>query len=199
MKLLLIHPRTLSKFSGFGDTAAWGMPPLALGYVAALTPSEWDVRIVDEYCDVIDFEEDCDFVGIATYSVNATRAYEIAGRFRERGIPVVFGGIHASMMPDEASQDADRIVIGEAEGIWKDVIRDRELGCLKKIYKGPRLSLENLPVPRRDLISDKYEMDIIQTTRGCPFGRRGCWFTWMQPATLSWPMADTCRHRPMPS
>ncbi|MFC1497844.1 B12-binding domain-containing radical SAM protein [Verrucomicrobiota bacterium] len=173
-KLLLIHPCSQSQFSGFGDTAAWGMPPLALGYVAALTPPSWKIKIVDEYTDKLDLNEKVDLVGISTYSVNANRAYELASKFRKRGVAVVLGGIHASMVPQEASEYADAIVVGEAESIWPKVISDFEKGNLQKTYHGERLSLENLPVPRRDLISDKYEMDVIQTTRGCPFGCEFC-------------------------
>ena len=174
-KLLLIHPGTRSPFAGFGDTAAWGMPPLALAQVAALTPDTWAARVVDEYVEKIDpQEEDADLVGISTYSVNATRAYELAEAFRGKGVPVVMGGIHVSMVPEEALNYADAVVVGEAESVWRTVLSDLENGSLKRVYHGERLPLNGLPVPRRDLLSDSYEMDIIQTTRGCPHACEFC-------------------------
>lgn len=173
-RLLLIHPGTICGTSGYGETGAWGMPPLGLGYVAALTPKDWQVRIVDEHVERLNLNERADLVGIGTYSVNAPRAYQLAGEFRKRGIPTVLGGIHVSMVPDEAVNYADAVVIGEAEPVWSKVISDFEKGRLKKRYMGDRLPLVNLPLPRRDLFSDKYEMDVIQTTRGCPFNCEFC-------------------------
>lgn len=172
--LLLIHPSTRLGAAGFAQSSAWHMPPLALGYVAALTPERWEIRIVDEYVELLDLNASADLVGITSYSANATRAYEISARFRQRGIPVVMGGIHVSMCPDEAQQYCDCVVIGEAESVWPAVIRDFDNGCLAKRYTGERLPMVNWPVPRRDLFSDKYEMAVIQTSRGCPFGCEFC-------------------------
>ena len=148
------------------------MPPLGLAYVAALTPKDWHVRIIDEHIEQIPMNEHFDLVGITAYTINAPRAYQLCGEFRKKGIPVVLGGIHASMVPDEAAGYADAVVIGEAESVWGQVLTDLESGQLKKTYSGKRQPLVNLPVPRRDLFSEKYEMDIIQTTRGCPFNGR---------------------------
>jgi radical SAM superfamily enzyme YgiQ (UPF0313 family) len=142
--------------------------------VAGLTTAHWNVRIVDEYADPVDFAEECDLVGITAYSCNANRAYELAKVFRQKGIPVVMGGIHVSMVPDEAALRADAVVVGEAESVWADVISDFEAGHMRKRYEGGRHSLAGLPVPRRDLFSGKYGMDVIQTTRGCPFGCEFC-------------------------
>lgn len=175
--LLLIHPATRSNLAGFGDVGAWRMPPLCLAYVAALTPSDWDIKIVDEYIEPVDMNAEVDLVGITTYSANATRAYELSGHFRSRGIPVVLGGIHVSMCPEEASEYADAIVVGEAESVWGNVLSDFESDNLQKIYHAERLPLVDLPIPRRDLLSDKYEMDVIQTSRGCPFACEFCSIT----------------------
>jgi len=174
-RLLLIHPKTRSGAEGFGQTESWGLPPLSLAYVAALTPVHWNVRLVDEYVEKVDFaKEQADLVGISTYTSNAGRAYELSKLFRSRNIPVVLGGIHASMVPEEAMGYADAVVVGEAESVWPNVIWDVENGSLKRRYDGVRLSLENLPIPRRDLFSSRYEMDVIQTTRGCPFACEFC-------------------------
>lgn len=173
-KLLLIHPATRSASAGFAQSGAWHMPPLALGYVAALTPEHWDARIVDEYVEPVNTDEAADLVGITSYTANATRAYEISRQFRRRRIPVVMGGIHASMLPDEAAQHADAVVVGEAEPIWNKVVSDFEKGALQRKYFGELMPMENWPIPRRDLFSSKYQMDVIQTTRGCPFSCEFC-------------------------
>ncbi|MFH1878287.1 MAG: radical SAM protein [Candidatus Omnitrophota bacterium] len=173
-KLLLIHPATITETAGWGETKSWGMPPLGLAYVAASTPDNWEVKILDEYTDKIDFGVKADIVGITSYTVNAPRAYQIAGEFRKRGITTVMGGIHASMMPEEALKHTDAVVVGEAEFIWEKVISDFENKRLKRKYTAERMPLNDLPIPRRDLFSDKYVMDVIQTTRGCPFNCEFC-------------------------
>lgn len=158
-KLILINPTLSNPFPGF--------PPLGLGYVAAVTPASWDVEIMDENFEVASFRE-CDLVGITGFTAMANRAYQVARMFRERRVPVVMGGIHASMMPDEALRFVDAVVIGEAESVWPEVIADAEAGRLRQRYVGAPASLDGLVVPRRDLFSEKYVCDSIQTARGCP-------------------------------
>jgi hypothetical protein len=109
-KLLLVNPvnpfqkgLTVNKSSRF--------PPIGLGIIAALTPQSWDVQLVDENWEPFSFVE-ADLVGITAFTASANRAYEIASVYREKNIPVVMGGIHASLCPDEASEFVDRIVIG---------------------------------------------------------------------------------------
>mgnify|MGYP001767518853 CR=1 FL=1 len=97
---------------------------LTLTTLAALTPPEIDVKITDENVEPIDFEEDVDLVGITGMVMHAKRAYDIAHRFRQRGIPVVMGGPHASSCSIEAKEHVDSVVIGEAEPVWSDVIED---------------------------------------------------------------------------
>jgi radical SAM superfamily enzyme YgiQ (UPF0313 family) len=158
-KLLLINPTLSNPFPGF--------PPLGLGYVAALTPDHWDVEIIDENFEVASFR-DCDLVGITGFTAMANRAYQVAEMFREKNIPVVMGGIHASMMPEEALQFVDAVVIGEVESVWARVVADAEAGTLKPRYEGTLTDLKGLVHPRRDLFNDKYFCDTIQTARGCP-------------------------------
>ncbi|MBI5479165.1 MAG: B12-binding domain-containing radical SAM protein [Deltaproteobacteria bacterium] len=158
-KLILVNPTLSNPFPGF--------PPLGLGYVAALTPGHWDVEILDENFEAATFRP-CDLVGITGFTAMANRAYQVARRFREGNVPVVMGGIHASTMPDEALRHADAVVVGEAESVWAQVIADAEAGHLKRRYRGTRVGLEGLVHPRRDLFSEKYICDTIQTARGCP-------------------------------
>ena len=148
--------------------------PLSLAYVAAATPSHWQVKILDENFDIVTFEE-ADLVGITAFTSNINRAYDIARIYRERGIKVVMGGIHVSMLPDEALQYADSVVIGEAEGIWEQVVNDFENNRLVAKYTGPRIDLGKGNIrPRRDLLHQSYPWQSVQTSRGCPFSCSFC-------------------------
>ncbi|MBN1445511.1 MAG: B12-binding domain-containing radical SAM protein [Candidatus Omnitrophica bacterium] len=151
---------------------------LSLMTVAALFPADTNIRLINDSLEGIDFDEKVDMVGITTLTSTAPRAYEIADRYRERGIPVILGGIHPSALPEEASLHADAVVIGEAEGLMERLLSDFRGGKLQKIYKSDeRPNLANLPLPRKDLLSgNKFyrEMDLVQTTRGCPFGCDFC-------------------------
>jgi radical SAM superfamily enzyme YgiQ (UPF0313 family) len=171
-KLLLINPVNrrsgllLSRFSTFS--------PLGLAYVAAATPSSWEVKILDENIGEFEFEE-ADLVGITAFTSNINRAYEIAGIYQERKIKVVIGGIHASMLPDEPLQFADSVVVGEAENIWPRVIDDFEHNRLSSLYAGQRVDLSKLKLlPRRDLLDPHYFWHSVQTSRGCPFNCHFC-------------------------
>jgi len=145
---------------------------LTLTTLAALTPPEIEVKITDENVEPIDFEEDVDLVGVTGMVMHASRAYEIARRFRERGIPVVMGGPHASSLPGEAKEHVDAVVIGEAENVWKGLIEDLKNGCLKTFYRADAYSsMKGFPLPRLDLLQKEAYMTVncVQTTRGCPY------------------------------
>jgi radical SAM superfamily enzyme YgiQ (UPF0313 family) len=144
---------------------------LTLTVLAALTPPEIEVKITDENVEPIDFEENVDLVGVTGMVMHAPRAYQIAQRFRQRGIPVVMGGPHASSLPLEVKEHVDAVVIGEAENVWEGLIEDYKKGCLKPFYKKDNFcSMEGLPFPRLDLLrKDAYmTVNCVQTTRGCP-------------------------------
>jgi radical SAM superfamily enzyme YgiQ (UPF0313 family) len=135
------------------------LPPMGLAMVAALTPPEVEVSLTDENVTIIDFQKETDLVGITALTATALRAYEIADAFRARGIKVVLGGIHPSVLPEEASKHADAVVIGEAEGVWPKVIEDFKANKLQKVYSQcERPSLLNLPIPRRDYDQDLREL-----------------------------------------
>ena len=144
---------------------------LTLTALAALTPPDIEVKITDENVEPIDFEENVDLVGVTGMVMHAPRAYQIAQRFRQRGIPVVMGGPHASSVPLEAKEYVDAVVIGEAENVWQGLIEDFKEGRLKPFYKADAYcSMKGIPPPRRDLLRREAYMTVncVQTTRGCP-------------------------------
>lgn len=182
MKILLISPENKKSIYAYSkeDVRAFWFPKLGLPTLAANTPSGVEVRIVDEVVEDIDFNIDVDLVGISVMTYLAPRAYEIAAKFRERGIKVVLGGIHTSMCPEEAKNHADSVVVGEAERIWPRLIEDFRRGELKPLYEEKDLpKLDGLPVPRRDLLNRKsyWTTNCVQTSRGCPFACDFCTVT----------------------
>lgn len=153
------------------------LPQMSLPLLASLTPPDIEVSIKDELVDSIDFEAEVDLVGITVNTQTAKRAYEIADTYRSRGIPVVLGGIHPKVAQEEALQHADALVIGEAEGLWPQVLEDHGNGRLKKAYFSEFYpSLDNCPIPRRALLrEDRYEtVNLVQTSRGCPYKCQFC-------------------------
>lgn len=171
-KLLLINPSNPCK-TGLTVNKSSRFPPLGLGIVAALTPDDWNIKIVDENFDNFKYE-DADLVGITAFTSSATRAYEIAKEYREKGIPTIIGGIHASMLPDEAKQYVDTVVIGEVESIWSQVISDFENGKLKSFYQGELIKADIIPKARHDLFHPGYMFGAVQTARGCPMDCEFC-------------------------
>jgi len=171
-KLVLINPVNPRK-TGLTVNMSSRFPPLSLAIVAALTPPDWDVKIIDENFEPFTYV-DADLVGLTTFTASVRRAYEIAGFYRERGTPTVLGGIHASMRPEEALQYVEAVVIGEAESTWENVIADFEAGRMKKKYQGERRDLTDVPPPRRELFHPGYLFGSIQTARGCPMDCEFC-------------------------
>jgi radical SAM superfamily enzyme YgiQ (UPF0313 family)/anti-anti-sigma regulatory factor len=174
MKIKLIEPKFRGEWSEQDrrDMKAFWFARLTLPTVAALTPPDVDVSITDENVTEINYDEPVDLVGLTAMTMHAPAAYAIARRFRARGVPVVMGGIHASLMPHEAKQHVDSVVIGEAEEIWPQVVEDARRGQLKPFYRTLRYpDLAGLPRPRIDLLNtDAYDkVACVQTTRGCPF------------------------------
>ena len=168
MKLLLINP------TKNGETYLFNrglLAPLGLMYLAACTPDEVEVRIIDENVESIDFRDVPDLVGISTMTATAPRSYGIADRYRALGAKVVMGGIHASMLPEEALEHADSVVVGEAEPTWGKVVSDAEAGRLEPLYQQDGFIDFKRPVsPRRYIIDPKryWSANSVQTSRGCP-------------------------------
>lgn len=152
-----------------GKTFRFSM--LSLLAVAAESPPDANLRIIDEQVDEIPWDDSFDLIGITCMTASAPRAYEIADRFRKRCIPVVLGGMHPTFCPKEAGLHADAIVLGEAEGIWSAVVTDARNRCLKRIYCNTHPpTLKGLRHPSRHfLLSEKYgTIHAVQATRGCP-------------------------------
>ena len=175
MKLLLISP--LTGKSLLGADFYFRMPTLGLLRVAGATPPDWSVTILDEKVEPIDFSRPVDLVGITGMTPAINRAYEIADAFRARGVPVVMGGIHVSMLPDEALAHADAVIIGEAEDLWPRLLSDFRQGVLQRSYRHEAFpSLSRLGSPRWPLYDGKGYLPFhcVETSRGCPHGCDFC-------------------------
>lgn len=150
------------------------MEPLSLAIVAALTPAHWQVEIVDELAGDKWQDAAADLIGLTCLTPLAPRAYSIAASWRARGVPVVMGGIHATMCPDEASQYVDAIVRGEAESAWPRLLTDFEQGRLQRRYEGGTPDLVDTPLPRRDHYRHKYRVSLVSASRGCCYRCEFC-------------------------
>jgi radical SAM superfamily enzyme YgiQ (UPF0313 family) len=177
-KILLVNP--VYKRPGYFAGLHRAFQPLALGVLAALTPAEIEIVLIDEKFDNFDekIEEisNVDMVGITGFTSNISRGYKIAHKARQKGIPVVMGGIHVSFNHEEALNYCDSVVIGEAEGLWEQVLKDLEQGKLNKIYRH-NINVENIKqsAVRRDIFQKyKYSLGGIQTARGCPMNCDFC-------------------------
>ena len=178
MKLLLILPKNeRSYWGGVSKSGKAGFVRLNLPTIAALTPTDWDVEILDARVKPVDYDAKADLVGITGFTAEMPGAYEIADNFRKKGVKVVMGGIHVSALPDEALQHADAVVIGEAELVWHKLLLDFKRGELKQKYKADKLcDMENMVIPRRNLLNREMYSGFytLQATRGCPFNCDYC-------------------------
>jgi len=149
---------------------------LAIPTLAALTPPEHEIRVFDENIQEIDFTWKADLAGISVMTMFAPRAYEISRLYRARGVKTVLGGIHPSMLPKEALEHGDSVVVGEAEEVWPAVLHDARMGRLKRVYQAMKpTDLTGSPTPvRTHLARHRYLSDIVQTTKGCPFRCEFC-------------------------
>jgi radical SAM superfamily enzyme YgiQ (UPF0313 family) len=180
IRLYLINPRnplvclTRVSESRWNHYRVW--KPLGLTTLAALTPPEWEITIFDENVRVPDYAglPRPDLVGVTAFTSQANRAYELAADFRGRDVPVVMGGIHATMRLEEAMARVDSVVTGEAEGVWAQVLADARSGALRPLYAGAHADMDEIPPARHDLLNGDYAFGSIQTTRGCPLNCSFC-------------------------
>ena len=154
------------------------LPSLSLLTLAGLTPERFEVS----YHEVADIRRlgslpQCDLAAISTYTAQAKEAYELAGRYREAGVPTVIGGLHATLLPEEALRYVDCVVAGEGEVAWPRVLADFEKGRLRRFYdaRGEEFDLARAPMPRFDLLEpERYNRLTVQTQRGCPWRCEFC-------------------------
>jgi radical SAM superfamily enzyme YgiQ (UPF0313 family) len=175
MKLMLIKPGIGDIIEGYRLNDG-RMEPLQLGILAGLTPPDIEVVLYDERMEQIPFDKPADLVGVTVDSITARRAYAISDEFRMRGIPVVLGGIHVTLAPEEASLHADAIIRGDAEPVWADLIADARKGTMRRNYSAPFGEPQRGILPRRDLFKGKgyLPVSLIQFSRGCPFNCSFC-------------------------
>jgi radical SAM superfamily enzyme YgiQ (UPF0313 family) len=149
MKILLISP-CKHAVGGTRSRSVTRFPQISLLYIAACTPAPHEVEIVEEEERPIDFDAACDLVGITCMTANAPRAYVVAAEFRRRGKRVVLGGVHPTVMPEEAARHADAVVVGEAEPVWGGLLADAEAGRLQGVYRSNATwRLDDYPLPLR--------------------------------------------------
>lgn len=156
----------------------WQMEPLALAVLASLTPAAIERIFYDDRLEEIPYDEPTDLAAINVETYTAKRAYQIAGEFRKRGVPIVMGGFHATLMPGEVLEHADCVVIGAAEPVWEKVLADFQTGKMKKRYHGDSNGFSSI-LPDRSIYKDKKYMNItlIETGRGCRFFCEFCSIT----------------------
>lgn len=178
---LLGYASRVSPDLNFGATGAL-FPPLNLATLAALTPAEHQVDIDDGCVSRVAATKSADLVAMTAMTAQAPAAYALADEYRARGIPVVLGGIHPSMCPEEAAEHADSVVLGEADRLWPDVVQDFANGKMQSSYHDPEaVDLAKITTPRRDLLDPRgyVAFNSVQTTRGCPFNCNFCSVTTM--------------------
>ena len=170
--LVLIHPAPNKNRFGNKRRRKSSIAPLTLPLLAGLAVERFRVTIHDEDIEDLPDHINADFIGITAITPQAYRAYEIADAFRNRGIPVILGGLHPSFLPDEAGGHADAVVIGEVETIWPDLEADMLAGNLRSRYISTvRHDLKGLPMSRQNLLKEgAYSFpNTIMASRGCPY------------------------------
>lgn len=203
MKILLIYPSRLDDAGLVVKYKKAFTPPLSLGIISGLTPRRHQLTVVNDLVEPIDFRASVDLVGITALTAQAERAYQIASRFRQNGIKTILGGVHPSLMPEEAAQYADAVVVGEVENVWNQILSDVENNRLRPVYRNgtfddlsnaakPRWDRMNLAVYRRSP-GRRYPRIPIYTTRGCIHNCSYCSVTKFFGRTYRFrPVAQVC-------
>ncbi len=184
MRLKLISPGQLPYYTLDINRYPIWYYRLSLPILAALTPPEWEVEIVEgKDADSLDYSEDVDLVGLSVLTPFALKAYKIADAYRENGVPVIIGGYHPTAVPQEAKEHADAVAIGESDMIWTQILQDFKQGTLGDFYRQKELSrMEKVPIPRRDLLDmDNYaRVHHIMPVRGCNGDCGFCVVPWIR-------------------
>jgi radical SAM superfamily enzyme YgiQ (UPF0313 family) len=175
MKLTIVHP-CVGRRVGEKYIRSWQMEPLAPAVLAGLTPPGVEISFHDDRMEGIPYDEPADLVAISVETYTARRAYQIASEYRNRGVPVVMGGFHATLVPEEVSDYAESILIGEAETLWPEVIEDFRDGHLRRVYRrAGRPSLDGLKLDRSIFSGKRYlPIGLVEAGRGCQFRCEFC-------------------------
>jgi radical SAM superfamily enzyme YgiQ (UPF0313 family) len=170
MRITLIYP-SVGRKENTPYVRAWQMQPLSMALLAGLTPPEVELRFYDDRVEEIPFDEPTDLVALSVETFTALRAYKIARRFRARGVPVVMGGYHVTLLPDEAALEADAIIVGDAEPIWTQLLDDARHRNLKAMYDGRgRRALSGVRLRREVFDGKSYQnITLVEFARGCHF------------------------------
>jgi radical SAM superfamily enzyme YgiQ (UPF0313 family) len=171
MRVTLVHPCIGRRAGDRSYIRTWQMEPLPPGLIAGLTPPDVEVRFYDDRMEEIPFDEPTDLAALSVETYTARRAYQIATEYRRRGVPVVMGGFHASLAPDEVALHAESVVVGEAEALWPEVIDDYRHSRPKKTYRQEgRTSLAGARPDRRIFRGKRYlPVGLVEAGRGCHF------------------------------
>ncbi|WP_425395536.1 B12-binding domain-containing radical SAM protein [Aeoliella sp.] len=195
MHVTLIYP-SVGRKQGKPYVRAWQMQPLSMAVLASLMPPEVELAFFDDRMEDIDYDTPTDLVVVSVETFTALRAYRIAASFRARGVPVVMGGYHATLLPEEVSQHADAIVVGDAEPVWQQVIDDAGRGELQSRYDGRgRRELRDV-MPDRSIFGNRRYQNItlVEYARGCNFRCDFCSITAFHRASQSHrPARDVAR------
>jgi radical SAM superfamily enzyme YgiQ (UPF0313 family) len=170
------------------------VPPITGIHLAALTPKEYNVKVIHQQVEPINLDTDADIIAISFFSGFAPAAFTLAREFRKRGKTVIAGGPHVTYNIEESLTYFDTIVTGEAESVWTQLLEDFSHGKLSPVYKGEPTDLKNIPTPRFDLLPDKFFVKkVIQATRGCPFSCSFCTVPTLNPGFRLRPVEDVIR------
>ncbi len=185
MRLTIIHPCIGRRAGDRRYIRTWQMEPLPAATLAGLTPAGVTVKFYDDRMEEVPFDEPTDLVAVSVETYTAKRAYQIATEYRRRGVPVVMGGFHATLCPDEVADYADAVVVGEAEAVWAEVVDDFRHGRPKKVYRGVgRPSLANVRPDRSVFRGKRYlPVGLVEAGRGCHFKCEFCAVTSVFGAT----------------
>ena len=166
MKITFILPAIGMK-PGKKYIGTWKMEPLTIAVLKSFTPQNIETELFDDRIELIDYNTQTDLVCITVESYTAKRSYKIAEKFQERGIPVVMGGYHVTLCPEEAVNYCNSVIVGNAETVWNDVLNDFQSGNLKKIYQGG--VGEYVVQPDKSIFNGKkyLPVSLVETGRGC--------------------------------
>ena len=175
MKVTFITPHVGRK-SRREYVRTWQMEPLTIATLAGLTPPDMETAYFDERIEPIDFDDPTDLAAVTVETYTAKRAYEIAAEYHRRGVRVILGGYHVTLLPEEAQEHADSILIGYAEPLWEQVLRDAAGGSLRRRYVQDRGKPYAFSMPRRELFAGRpyFRLSCVETGRGCPLRCNFC-------------------------